>query len=110
MTWASVNFGFISYSQNGFNSGWTGWATFVSIVLAEVYVFKSEDKTKVLEAINKKIVAGAELGAAILLILAMIIIKSNEGRALISIGMGLLLCILKGIAIALMPFAIKDDG
>ena len=111
LPWASVSLGFLgSYSQNGFNSGWTGYATLASILAAGGILFKDSDRNAPITADMKKIVAGAGGGAVLFSLLFMIIIKSSKGGGLIDLGLGVFLCIIAGIALLVIPFAIKGDG
>lgn len=110
LTWFSIDAGFFSYSQNGFSSGWTGWGTLAAIGGAAGLVFKADDKNVELDAQTKKMVAGAGAGALVLPLLAIIIVKMQTGGNFVDLGLGLFICMLSGLAIAALPFAIKGDG
>lgn len=110
LTWFSIDVGFLSYSQNGFSSGWTGWGTLAAIGGAAGLVFKAEDKNTELDAQSKKMVAGAGAGAVVLPLLAIIIVKMQTGGEFVDIGFGIFICMLAGLGIAALPFAIKGDG
>ncbi|MBD3638185.1 MAG: hypothetical protein HUJ25_12605 [Crocinitomicaceae bacterium] len=111
LPWASANLGFFgNYSQNGFNSGWTGYATLASLAAAAGILFKESDNASAITAETRKIVAGAGVGAIIFPILFIIILKAQQGGQFVSLGFGVFLCLLAGIAIAVVPFAIKGDG
>jgi peptidoglycan/LPS O-acetylase OafA/YrhL len=110
LTWFSIDSGFFSYSQNGFSSGWTGWGTLLAIGAAAGLIFKTDDKNLVLDSQTKKMVAGAGLAVIVLPLLAILVVKMQTGGQFINLGMGLFICMLSGLAIAALPFAIKEDG
>lgn len=110
LTWFSIDMGFLSYSQNGFSSGWTGWGTLAGIGGAAGLVFKAEDKNAELDAQSKKMVAGAGAAALVLPLLAIIFVKMQTGGEFVNIGLGIFVCMLSGLGIAALPFAIKGDG
>ena len=111
LPWASVKLGFLgSYSQNGFGSGWTGWGTLAALGAAAGILFKAPDRNTPIDADTKKVVLGGGAGATLLPIIFIIIIKASSYGSAYGLGIGVFLCILAGIGIMAIPFAIKADG
>ncbi|MBI3133126.1 MAG: hypothetical protein HYZ14_00480 [Bacteroidetes bacterium] len=105
MPWASVWI----VSQNGFNSGFAGWATLAGFGAAAGITFKAEDKNQPLDSSSKKVVMGGGAAAAFFSLLAMILLKS-QGGGYLTLGTGVFLCFIAGAAVLAIPFIIKGDG
>lgn len=105
LPWASIWI----ISQNGFNSGWAGWGTLAGLGGAIGIVLKDADKKLPLDAQGKKLIMGCGGAAAFCSLMAMIIFKAN-GMGVITLGIGVFICLLAGAAILAIPFVIKGDG
>lgn len=110
MPWWSVALPFFGkISQNGFQSGFVGWGSFLAIAAAAGILFKDPDRLKPIDNMTQKVVMGAGAGVVLLTILAMILLSVGD-NSVGSLGFGLFMTCLGGIGILAVPFVVKDSG
>jgi len=114
LPWQIASAGFFgTLSYNAFSSGWVGYATLLGVLAAAGIIFKDSDKTVVLPADTRKVVIVAGGAVVLFSLLGIIIISSNATGNYgfgISMGMGPILCLIAGVGVLGVPFAIKGDG
>ncbi len=110
MPWYSLSLPFFgSISQNGFQSGFVGWGSFLAIAGAAGILFKDSDRLKPIDNTTQKIVMGA--GAAVVLFAIIAAIRFSVGEASVgSLGFGLFTTLLAGVGMIAVPFVVKDSG
>lgn len=109
MSGSSLPF-FGKISQNGFQSGWTGWGTLLALIAAAGIMFKESDNTKPVDNATQKIVFISGVVATLFPIIAMLIISFNNDYALASLGFGIFLSLIGGLGVLAMLFVVKDNG
>ncbi|MGV6861794.1 MAG: hypothetical protein ACWA41_08475 [Putridiphycobacter sp.] len=109
LPWASINVFFIKTSVSGLGV-WSGWLTFLGFVLAGVFGFLGDDRNQPVEKSKRVFITIGGAVAFLFALLTMVIWATSDGSAMMSFGIGMYLALLSGIALAAIPFVIKDDG
>lgn len=112
MAWAKVQVFFIKKDMNLFDTDVpaVGWVLLLCFLLASVFSFLGDDRSKPIGKSNRLVVLLTGIAALLITIFGMLAWGFGDAASYTTFGLGIYLSFLTSLALVIVPFVLKENG